>query len=165
MIKNYERSSNMAKKANNELFSSILYIVVGVILAIFQGETLDWAMTIAGIFFIVSGILDLVKKNWQGGAISLIIGIAIIVLGWLATTIVILVLGILIAVKGVIALLDVFKKENKNALDFIFPVLTIVAGIALAFGTLVDILILIVGILLAIDGVLGLIASIKALTK
>ena len=155
----------MAKKANNELFSSILYIVVGVILAIFQGETLDWAMTIAGIFFIVSGILDLVKKNWQGGAISLIIGIAIIVLGWLATTIVILVLGILIAVKGVIALLDVFKKENKNALDFIFPVLTIVAGIALAFGTLVDILILIVGILLAIDGVLGLIASIKALTK
>ena len=155
----------MAKKANNELFSSILYIVVGVILAIFQGETLDWAMTIAGIFFIVSGILDLVKKNWQGGAISLVIGIAIIVLGWLAATIVILVLGILIAVKGVIALLDVFKKENKNALDFIFPVLTIVAGIALAFGTLVDILILIVGILLAIDGVLGLIASIKALTK
>ena len=155
----------MAKKANNELFSSILYIVVGVILAIFQGETLNWAMTIAGIFFIVSGILDLVKKNWQGGAISLVIGIAIIVLGWLAATIVILVLGILIAVKGVIALLDVFKKENKNALDFIFPVLTIVAGIALAFGTLVDILILIVGILLAIDGVLGLIASIKALTK
>ena len=155
----------MAKKAHNELFSSILYIVVGVILAIFQGETLDWAMTIAGIFFIVSGILDLVKKNWQGGAISLVIGIAIIVLGWLAATIVILVLGILIAVKGVIALLDVFKKENKNALDFIFPVLTIVAGIALAFGTLVDILILIVGILLAIDGVLGLIASIKALTK
>ena len=135
------------------------------ILAIFQGETLDWAMTIAGIFFIVSGILDLVKKNWQGGAISLVIGIAIIVLGWLAATIVILVLGILIAVKGVIALLDVFKKENKNALDFIFPVLTIVAGIALAFGTLVDILILIVGILLAIDGVLGLISSIKALTK
>ena len=155
----------MAKKANNELFSSILYIVVGVILAIFQGETLNWAMTIAGIFFIVSGILDLVKKNWAGGGISLVIGIAILVLGWLATTIVIIVLGVLIAIKGIVALIEVIKKDKKNALELIFPILTIVLGIALAFGSLLDILILIVGILLAIDGVLGLIGSIKDLTK
>ena len=155
----------MSKKVNNELFSSILYIVVGVILAIFQGDTLDWAMTIAGIFFIVSGILDLVKQNWAGGAVSLIIGIAILVLGWVATTIVIIVLGVLIAIKGVVALIDVFRKDNKSALDFVFAILTVVLGIALAFGGLLNILILIVGILLAIDGVLGLIASIKALLK
>lgn len=155
----------MAKKANNELFSSILYIVVGVILAIFQGETLNWAMTIAGIFFIVSGILDLVKKNWAGGGISLVIGIAILVLGWLAAAIVIIVLGVLIAIKGIVALIEVIKKDKKNALELIFPILTIVLGIALAFGSLLDILILIVGILLAIDGVLGLIGSIKDLTK
>ena len=151
----------MNKKANSELFSSILYIIVGVILAIFQGDTLDWAMTIAGIVFIVSCALDLIKQNWKGGGISIAIGIAIIVLGWLAVDIVIIVLGVLIAIKGIIALIDVFKKSEKNVLDFLFPVLTVVLGIALAFGNLLNIIFLIVGILLAINGVLGLINSLK----
>lgn len=151
----------MNKKANSELFSSILYIIVGVILAIFQDGTLDWAMTIAGIVFIVSGTLDLIKQNWKGGGISVAIGIAIILLGWLAVDIVIIALGVLIAIKGIIALIDVFKKSDRNVLDFLFPVLTVVLGIALAFGNLLSTLFLIVGILLAINGVIGLINSLK----
>ena len=151
----------MATKKNSELFSSILYIVIGILLVIFRSETLGWAMTIAGIFFIVSGILDLVKKNYAGGAVSLIIGLAILILGWLAVEIVLLVLGILIAIKGIVALIDAFKKSQKSALDFVFPVLTIVVGLLLAFGNGLDIMILIVGILLAIDGVIGLVGALK----
>ncbi len=151
----------MKNKINSELFSSILYIVVGVLLAIFKSQTLGWAMTFVGVFFIVCGVLELVKKNWTGGAVSLCIGIAILVLGWLAAKIVLLVLGILIAVKGVMALIDVFKKENKNALEIVFPILTVVVGLALAFGNGFDILITIIGVLLAIDGVLGLVGCLK----
>jgi uncharacterized membrane protein HdeD (DUF308 family) len=148
-------------KINSELFSSILYIVVGVLLAIFKSQTLGWVMTFVGVFFVVCGVLELVKRNWTGGAVSLGIGIAILVLGWLAAKIVLLVLGILIAVKGVMALIDVFKKENKNALEIVFPILTVVVGLALAFGNGFDILITIIGVLLAIDGVLGLVGCLK----
>jgi len=151
----------MAKKANNELFSALLYIILGVLLIVFKGATLGWAMTIAGIVFIVSGILDVVKKNYTGGAVSLIIGIAILVLGWLATKIVLLVLGILIAVKGVVALIDAFKRSSKNALTVLFPILTVVVGLALAFGNGVDIILVVCGVLLAIDGALGLLAALK----
>jgi len=151
----------MAKKTHSELFASLLYIIIGVLLVIFRSQTLGWAMTIAGIFFIISGALELIKKNWAGGAVSLIIGIAILVLGWVATTIVLLVLGILIAIKGIVALVDVFKKSKKNALDFVFPVLTVVVGLMLAFGNGLDIMIIIVGVLLAIDGVIGLVGSLK----
>ena len=151
----------MAKKTNSELFSALLYILVGVLLMVFRSQTLGWAMTIAGVIFLVSGILDLVKKNWTGGAVSMIIGIAILALGWLAATIVLLVLGILIAVKGVVALLEVFKTKKMNALDIVFPALTVVVGVMLAFGRGLDIMILIVGALLAIDGVLGLVGSLK----
>lgn len=160
-IHTYERSIIMAKKTKSELFSSILYIIIGVLLVIFRDQALGWAMTIAGIFFIVAGALDLVKKNWVSGAISLIIGIAILVLGWLAVTIVLLVLGILIAIKGVLALIEVLKKSQKNALEIVFPILTIVIGVALAVGSGVGLIIAIVGILLAIDGVLGLIGALK----
>jgi len=151
----------MAKKTNSELFASLLYIIIGILLVIFRSETLGWAMTIAGIFFVISGALDLIKKNWTGGAVSLIIGIAILVLGWVATKIVLLVLGILIAVKGIVALIDVFKKSQKNALEIVFPILTVVVGLMLAFGSGLDIMIIIVGVLLAIDGAIGLIGSLK----
>ena len=92
---------------------------------------------------------------------SLIIGIAILVLGWLAVEIVLLVLGILIAIKGVIALLAIFKRKHNNALDVIFPVLTIAVGVMLAFGNGLDIMIIITGALLIIDGVLGLLGAAK----
>ena len=152
---------NMAKKQNSELFSSLLYIIIGVLLVVFRSQTLGWAMTIAGTFFVISGILDLVKRNWAGGAVSLIIGISILVLGWLAAAIVLLVLGILIAVKGIVALIDVLKKSRKNALDILFPVISVVVGIMLAFGNGLDIMIVIVGALLAIDGVIGLLGFLK----
>ena len=151
----------MTKKQNSELFSSLLYIIIGVLLVIFRSQTLNWAMTIIGAFFVISGALDLLKKNYTGGAISLAIGIAILVLGWLAVGIVLLVLGILIAVKGVFALLAVLKKSNKNALEIVFPALSIAVGVMLAFGNGLDIMIVIVGILLAIDGAIGLMGSLK----
>ena len=151
----------MATKKNSELFSSLLYIAIGILLAIYQDRIIDWAIFVVGAIFIVFGILDVIKKNYTGGAISLIIGIAIILLGGLFKDIVFTVLGILIAVKGIVALIDAFKKSNKNALDLVFPVLTTVVGLLLAFGNGVDIMILIVGILLAIDGVIGLIGAMK----
>ena len=151
----------MTKKSNSELFSSILYIIIGILLVIFRSETLNWAMTIAGIVFLISGILDLVKKNWAGGAVSLIIGLAILILGWAATQIVLLVLGILIAVKGIVALINVLKKGAGNALEVIYPILSVVVGLMLAFGNGLDVMIIIVGVLLAVDGVIGLVGSMK----
>ena len=151
----------MAKKKNNELISALLYILIGVLLVVFKSQTLGWAMTIAGAFFVISGILDIVKKNTVGGAISLIIGIAILVLGWTAVGIVLLVLGILISFKGIVALLAVFKRKKNNALDIIFPLLTVAVGLMLAFGNGLDIMIVITGVLLAIDGVLGLLGAMK----
>ena len=152
---------DMAKKSNSELFSSLLYIIIGVLLVIFRSETLGWAMTIAGIIFLISGILDLVKRNWAGGAVSLIIGLTILILGWAAAQIVLLVLGILIAIKGVVALIDALKQSNKSVLGILFPILSVVVGLMLAFGNALDIMIIITGVLLMVDGIIGLVGSLK----
>ncbi len=149
------------KKSNNELFSSLLYIIIGALFIIFQAQVINWAIYVVGAIFVVSGILDLFKKNWVGGAVSLIIGIAILVLGVKFKDIVLLVLGILIAVKGIVALVDVIKKSRKNALDLIFPILTIVVGAMLAFGNGLGVMIMVVGILMVVDGIIGLVASVK----
>ena len=151
----------MAKKSNSELFSSLLYIIIGALLVIFRSQTLGWAMTIAGVIFLISGVLDIVKKNFAGGTVSLIIGAVILILGWTVAQIVLLVLGIMIAIKGMVALYDALNKKRKNLLEILYPILSIVTGLMLAFGNGLDIIIITVGILLVADGVIGLIGSLK----
>ena len=151
----------MAKKSKMNVSSPILYIILGALLVIFKAQMLNWAMTIAGIFFAVTGIIDLVKGRTSTGAINLVIGILILILGNTILNVVLIVLGILIAVKGVVDLLEVLKRKKSNALQVVFPVISIVVGIALAFGNLLGDLIVIIGVLLIIDGVLGLIGAKK----
>ena len=151
----------MAKKSNSELFSSLLYIIIGALLVIFRSQTLGWAMTIAGIIFVVSGVLDIVKKNFAGGAVSLIIGIVILILGWTVAHIVLLVLGIMITIKGAVALYEALKRKRKRLSMILYPILSIVTGLMLAFGNGLDVMIVIVGVLLIVDGVIGLVGSMK----
>ena len=153
----------MAKKKSVSVSSPILYIVLGALLAIFRSSMLNWAMTLAGLFFIVMGIVDLTKKKTLGGIINIVIGVAILVLGWVITSIVLLVLGILIAIKGVTELVEVMKLKKKKRTFFklIFPIITIIVGLALAFGNALDYVILAVGVILIVDGILGLVGAKK----
>lgn len=150
----------MAKKSTSELSSSLLYVVIGVLLMVFRSQTLGWAMTVIGALFVISGIIDLIRFNWAGGAVSLIIGISILVLGWTATKIVLLVLGILIALKGLTTLISaLFTKRRKNIFVILFAIVSIVIGVMLAFGNGLDMLIIVAGALLTVDGIFGLIGS------
>ena len=149
----------MKKKINSNLFSSILYLIIGVLLIAFPGDMISWAMTCAGIFFVISGVLEMLKKNYAGGGVSMFIGIVILVLGWLVADIVLLVLGVLIAVKGIVALLEALKRKKLNVIQIVYAALTIAAGAFLAFGNSVGILVIIVGIILVVNGVVGIVSA------
>ena len=146
----------MAKKQSLSISSPLLYIILGALLVLFKDQMLGWAMTIAGIFFIVTGVMDVLKKNLSSGIVNLFIGVAIIAAGWLIAGVVLLVLGLFIAFRGVMDLLAVLKLKSKGLMKFLSPVLTIIVGLALAFGNGVGIIITVVGVLLILDGVLAL---------
>ena len=150
----------MASRKTSNLLASILYIALGILLVIFKTETINWAMTIAGVIFIISGILEVIKKEWAGGAVSLIIGIVILILGNVLKDVVLIVLGILIAVKGVVSLIEELKKSKKSVIGITFAILTVLVGIALAFGNGLEIMLLVCGIVFIVDGALGLISTI-----
>ena len=151
----------MAKKPNVNLASPLLYIVLGALLVIFKTQMLNWAMTFAGLFFILVGLFDLVKRRSSSGVINIAIGVIILVVGWTLVNIVLLVLGVFIAAKGVMSLVEILKRPKKNALSIVFAALTIAIGVALAFGDILGNLIVIIGVLLIIDGVLGLVGAKK----
>ena len=58
-------------------------------------------------------------------------------------------------------MIDALKQSNKSVLGILFPILSVVVGLMLAFGNALDIMIIIVGILLVVDGVIGLVGSLK----
>lgn len=146
----------MAKKSKLNISSPILYIALGVLLMIFKMQTLGWAMTIAGAFFLLVGLLDLLGKRIYSAIVNFAIGAIILIIGWTILEIVLIVFGILVAARGVMDLVEIVKSKRRNALAIIVAAFTVVIGIALAFGNLIGNLIWIIGLLLVIDGVLGL---------
>lgn len=151
----------MAKKSDKGLSSPILYIVLGALLVVFRAQALDWAMTLAAIFFIVLGIVDITKKRVSSGVIGIIIGVVVLVLGWTIAGIVLLVLGVVIALKGLVELINELKRPRVTVVGIAYPALTMIVGLALAFGNGLEYVIVGVGVLLIIDGVLGLVESRK----
>ena len=151
----------MAKRRKSELSSSLLYIIIGALLVIFKGGMLSWLMTAVGIFFLIFGALDILSFNMIGGVVSILIAVAILVLGWLAVTIVLLVFGILIALKGAVAFLEALRKKRRNLFELLFPLLTVVLGLALAFGNGFDVILVVVGVLFIVDGAIGVLGAIK----
>ncbi len=73
-----------------------------------------------------------------------------------------LVFGILLIVKGLISLIDGIKR--KKALDIIFAILTLAVGVVIAvYKTgVIGWVTIVIGVLLIVDGVLGLVAALTS---
>ena len=152
----------MAKKSNSNLITDILYIIVGLVLAVMGYGMVKWALIIAGAVFLIFGIIDAIKKNIVSGIVSIVIGLVLIVCALTPLlSYLLIILGILVVVKGIISLINALKKSKKSVIDILFAVLTIVAGLilAFAFGEVADILIRIGGVLLIVNGVLELLGK------
>ena len=63
--------------------------------------------------------------------------------------------------SAVAALIGALKSKKKSLLEIVFAAVTIAVGVIVALGNIVDIVLLIGGILLIVDGVLGLISCVK----
>ena len=146
---------------NSELISSVLLVVVGLLLVIFRTSVLQWAMTAVGAVFVVFGVLDVLKKNWLNGGVSIVVGAAIIIFGWALTEIVLIVLGVLLAIKSLVSLYEVLNKKKKNTAEIIYAAAGVLLGVLLAFGNLVSALVLVAGILLMADGFIGIYGAVK----
>jgi len=142
----------------NNLLTCVLYAIIGVLLITMKAGSLGILMTIVGALFILMGIVDILKaKDVTKGIVELVIGLAIIICGWLIATIVLLIFGILLIIKGAI---DILKNVKNGLTALLAPIVTLVIGILLVctnfFFAIIDILCIIAGIIFIINAVLTL---------
>jgi len=145
-------------------------LALGILFVILKADIIGIALTVLGVFLIVVGVLDLVRKNIVSGVIKAALGVAVLVIGWLLLDIALLILGIVLLVYGVLELIKriVAKKKGQKLwtviLGLIEPALCIVASIFLitSSGAALTWAIIIAGIVFIIEGVLGVIAALGA---
>lgn len=142
--------------STNNIINCILFAVIGLLLIIWQGHSLDIIMTIFGVLFIVMGIFDMIQnKDMTKGIIELVIGIAIIVCGWLITDIMLLIFGVLLIVYGI---MEICKNFKNGFMAILSPIILIVIGILLVVAkwALLNVFCIIAGVIFLINAVLAL---------
>lgn len=150
------KSKSKTKISTNNILTCAIYAVIGLLLIILRGGSLNILMTVVGALLIVMGIVDLVKnKDTVKGLIEAVIGVAIIVCGWLVVDIVLLVFGILLILKGVVEVIRNYKSGFKAVLS---PIVTIIIGVLLVIAkwTLLDVICIIAGVVFLVNAVLVL---------
>ncbi len=149
------------KKISNNVINAVLYIVIGALFCIFRSGMLNWLLTIAGIVFIALGIYDIIKKNLTNGIIEVVIGVVIILGGWLFVEIVLIVFGALLVIKGIMDLAEIFKNKNRNVMQIIAAIVTIIIGALLIVSkwVMIDWFFIVLGVVFIVNGVLALVSK------
>lgn len=70
-------------KKNESIVSAIISIVLGFMLTIMKSEVISIAITILGIAILISAIIDFLNKLTNAAIIKGVIGICILVFGWM----------------------------------------------------------------------------------
>ena len=148
----------MAKKSkvsDNNLLRALLYAVIGVLFCIFKGGILDVLLTIAGVLFIVYGIIECINKNILNAVVYIVLGALIIAGGWLFVEIVLVIFGALLIVSGIMDLGKVAK--SKKTVNFLAPIVTIVVGVLLILSHWIGMLnwlFIVLGVMFIINAIL-----------
>ena len=141
--------------------AACLYIVIGVLMIAVRGAAPAWTCRILGIGLCAIGIYNLVYHFVQN---ELIIGLPCDVM-MIVAGILLVVLAEFIAAVVQSALID--KKANLRSwiVDFVYAILTLIMGIMLIIPStgLIDGFVIFLGIVLIVDGVMGLVALVLSL--
>ena len=143
---------------NSSLMTAVLTIALGIVFVIKRGGVLGLAVSLVGIVLIIAAIFDLVKKDTTAAIIKGVIGIGVLVFGNLFIHLALYLIAIMLLMMGLLQLVQAIRNKNRNAIAWITPVLSVLAGICLLFqqGSSVDWIFVMVGIVLIIEGILSL---------
>ena len=146
----------------NHLIVALGFIIAGILCIVFKGEVINWLMTIIGVILIVDGILSIFNNVKEMGIIKIIVGAVLIVMGWVIGIAILYVLSVLFILYGVMNLYNLIKAKVSSILLYVMPVMQLIIGVALLFnmGGTVNVIFIVIGACLIIDGIIELIGVI-----
>lgn len=139
----------------------IIYFILGITFMVVKSKALDWLFTIVGILFIARGIYNLLWANKYHmspyvAIINIIVGVIVILGGWLFVNIILLILGIFMIFDGLLGLYKMGKKVNVDLL--LQSLISIIIGILLIVCKIqmLDAFFIVIGVMYLIKGIYAL---------
>lgn len=147
-------------KKSEKLLAAIVTMVLGVLLIFLKGKCIGLMMTVAGLSLIVLGVIDVCKRCVPLAIIKFVVGLLIILCGWLTLSAVLYVLSAMLLIAGFLLLYDKIKKRpiyvNRclTWLEYAKPALCISIGFLFLFHTkkILNIILITGGIFIVIIG-------------
>ena len=157
-------------KANNSLLVAIVFMILGVCLMLggfgAASNAMNIIFTVMGIVLVALGVLSAVAGLIPLAVIELFLGVLMIIFAWTLTWVAFLVIGIYLFIVGLIGLLKKRGNSLVNIIDFIIGLLLLLRAFGVHLqgdwvGTFLNIITIVAGALLLVDGILMLIGSKK----
>lgn len=155
-------------KRTSQVISAIMTLALGILFVILKNEVIGIAMTVLGVALVILGVIDLIKLRLISGIIKILLAVAVFVIGGLLIDVAVIVLAVVLLIYGIMTLVKRIteKKKGRGALavilGFIEPVICIIGSVFLltgGSGKAISWAIIVAGVLLIIDGIIGIIAA------
>lgn len=149
------------------LVAGIFFLLVGILIIALKSEGLKWALIIAGVLAVISGILTIVEGmkahftvGIAMGVITAILGLAMIILPNLFSDILMVLLAIGLIIIGAVSVLDAGSDfavaTGSRVISILVGAILVILGIValLNLKDTADIVMIIIGALLVVAGIM-----------
>ena len=126
-------------------------------------------MTVLGVALIIAGVIDIVNKLTTAGVIKAVLGVALLVCGWTLVSLALYIMAAVLLIYGILLMIEIIKNMKKSdkiankVLKLVEPVVMIIVAACLLFnqGGAIAWVFILAGILLIVDGALGLVNALR----
>ena len=154
-------------KKTEKIISALLTIALGVLLIVLKGNIISILMTVLGVGLVVFGILDLINKLIPPAVTKIVVGVVVILCGWLIVSAVLYVLAALLLIAWILLLYEKIKNRVVcstlwyTICEYAVPAVFLIIGSLLLFnqGNTVVWVFILSGIFTIVEGGLLLISA------
>ncbi len=96
-------------KKSERIITALIVMLLGILLLVMKDNLVGIVMTLAGVCFIVLGIVDILGQSIPTASLKIVCGIFVAVSGWLLVQAVLYIVAAVLLVLGVILLYQLLK--------------------------------------------------------
>lgn len=147
------------------ILSAAFSVLVGVLMIVMKAQVVRVAMTVFGAILLISAIIDFVNKLTNSAIVKTVIGVCVLVFGWLFVEVALYILAAAIVLFGLLRIVNMHKfleeglTFKQKLFVYVRPVITVIAGACLLLdqGRMLDWVFILTGVLFVADGILDVI--------
>lgn len=152
---------------SDKIITAVLTIILGLLFIILKGEIIGITMTVLGVGLIISAVIDAVHRLYTVAIVKAVVGILIIIFGWVLVSAVLYIFAALLLIYGIVILCYMVKcrfrgfTKTDTVLKYLEPSLCIVIAVFLLFnqGGTINWIFIVVGIALILEGIIAFVNS------